>query len=146
MMKIENIKALPGSGWGKMRSIGKNIMINACTWRLKSFKFTWTSLRYFAIAKAVAALANSEGCNVKLPIAYQHRWPAIVFPKRNKPAKDRREIAKIMIAYFSKNLASIAKTLKISGTEKSMNKNCFPYICVTSKIEVSPSIDDNEED
>ena len=50
------------------------------------------------------------------------------------------------MAYFSKNLASIAKTLKISGTEKRINKNCFPYICVTSKIDVSPSMDDNDEE
>jgi hypothetical protein len=43
-------------------------------------------LNLLAKAKAVAAFANSEGCIVKLPIAYQQRCPAIVLPKRNKPA------------------------------------------------------------
>ena len=54
-----------------------------------------------ANANEVAALANSDGCKVKLPIAYQHLCPAIVFPNKNKPAKDKSETPKIIVAYFS---------------------------------------------
>ena len=54
------------------------------------------SLKNFASANDVAAFANSEGCNVKLPIAYQQRCPAMVFPNANKPTSDNSEIIKII--------------------------------------------------
>jgi hypothetical protein len=54
-----------------------------------------------ANANAVAAFANSEGCKVNPPIAYQHRCPAIVFPATNNPANNTRETPKITLEYFS---------------------------------------------
>jgi hypothetical protein len=42
----------------------------------------WESLKYLAKANDVADFANSEGWIVKLPIAYQHLCPAMVFKQK----------------------------------------------------------------
>ena len=73
MINILYIKALPGSGCGNIRITGNRMIARACICLFVSFKLICVSLKNFAKAKEVAALANSEGCIVKLPIAYQQR-------------------------------------------------------------------------
>jgi hypothetical protein len=62
------MSALPGSGCGRIRSTGNDCK---CLHLTIDFKLIWESLKNFAKAKEVAALANSEGCIVKLQGAYQ---------------------------------------------------------------------------
>ena len=50
------------------------------------------SLRYLAKASAVATLANSLGCSVNDPMAYQLVAPLIFFPNGNKRISDRMAI------------------------------------------------------
>ena len=83
--------------------MGKKTMSRACTCLFISFKFTCTSLKYLANANAVAAFANSDGCIVKFPMAYQQRCPAITFPATNNPANDINEMTNSIIENFSKS-------------------------------------------
>ena len=80
---------------------GNKRIASACICLFVSLRFICVSLRNFANANDVAAFANSDGCMVKLPIAYQQRCPAIVFPNKNSPASVSRDIPNIIVAYFS---------------------------------------------
>ena len=56
------------------------------------FTFVSISLIYLASANAVAALANSLGCKLKLPKLYQEVAPDMVLPKTNSPIKESSAI------------------------------------------------------
>lgn len=75
-----------------IRKAGKKIIANAFIWFFTNLKLYCLSLNNFATAKAVNAFTNSEGCKPSTPKLYQEVAPLIVFPKRNKPTKDKREI------------------------------------------------------
>ena len=58
-------------------------------------------LFHLAIAKAVEAFTNSDGCKLKIPKLYQDVAPLMFFPNTNKPTKKRRPIMYSREAYFS---------------------------------------------
>jgi hypothetical protein len=63
-----------------------------------TFKLIWESLKKFHKAKEVAALANSEGCIVKLQ-GIPTTLTSYGFTK--SPANDNKENNKMILAYFS---------------------------------------------
>jgi lysophospholipid acyltransferase (LPLAT)-like uncharacterized protein len=65
------MSALPGSGCGRIR-VRVKIQLQVLALTIDFFKLIWESLKNFAKAKEVAALANSEGCIVNFR-AYQQR-------------------------------------------------------------------------
>ena len=79
------------SGCNAMSTAGivnNNMLISFTESRLKS---TELRLRYRATARAVANLANSEGCKLKLPNANHERAPEISFPATKTSAKSTIE-------------------------------------------------------
>jgi hypothetical protein len=89
--------------------------------------------KYLAKANDVADFANSEGWIVKLPIAYQHLCPEMVFQTETIPLTIIGN-HKMILAYFHK-ISVYTQNNKINGMVNNMKTNCFWYVSSTEDSE-----------
>jgi hypothetical protein len=87
-IKATYTKADPGSGCKVMNMAGKNRIRNDWNWVFNFFKLNCLALTSLAMANAVAAFTNSEGCKLNAPILYQDVAPFTFFPKTKSPTSD----------------------------------------------------------
>jgi hypothetical protein len=67
------------------------MITKALIWFFTNSKLYCLSLNNFAIANAVNAFTNSEGCKPNAPKLYQEVAPLTVLPKKNNPKRDTKE-------------------------------------------------------
>src|SRR5690606_37626326 len=116
----------------------------ALIWVEKSLKSMLGSSKNLARAKAVATLANSEGCILNGPIPYQLVCPLTVFPKKNKPSNKSSALIYISPEYFSYILASKTNRKRIINRLEAIKISCLPYSAEKSNS-VIPSTGEETE-
>jgi hypothetical protein len=98
------------------------------------FKLIWESLKNFAKAKEVAALANSEGC-IESFKSIPTTLTSYGFTKKKRPANDNKKQQNDTCIFFI-NLPSIASIMKIKGIVNKIKQTVW-YVS---------SIDDKDEE
>jgi hypothetical protein len=118
--------AEPVSFCNKIRAAGVNNINDTSVRFLILSSLKLNRLSSLAIARFVANLANSAGCNLKPPISNHERAPFTSLP--NSRTNISMRIVKIYIGYEKnmKNLLSIINIVVIRIIEAIIHNNCFP--------------------
>ena len=136
MTRIKELytKADPVSFCKMIRAAGINNRIPNCSKLENRMILNPCRLMTLATAKAVANLANSAGCIRIPPNSNQERAPFTSRPKTSTAAN--RQIIKPYMTKEKavKNLLSVNKIKKPIKKEAPIQRSCFPYFWVMSRI------------